>query len=124
MPAFGMAVFKSPPPSRSPSADQNQLAPFGTSAATAAAAPATSVDPTAVASAAAVAGPSAGTADVAGSGVQPSGSKRKREGAAGTPEVDMPSSSKQIRLEGATAEHSAGVQGTTAPAFHLLKSHK
>ena len=119
MPAFGMAVFKSPPPSRSPSAERNQLAPYVTS-------PATAVHPAAVAvtTIAAVSGPSGGTADKAGLGIQLSGSKRKRDGGVGTPEMYIPSSSKQIRCEGTAAEQTAGVQGPTGPTFHLLKSHK
>ena len=121
LPAFGMAVFKSPPPSRSPSAERNQLAQLVTSPATAAAA--TAVD-LAAAAATAVPGPSGGTADLAGLGIQPSGSKRKRGGGAGTPEMDMPSSSKQIRREGTATEQSVGIQGPTGPTFHLLTSHK
>ena len=123
LPAFGMAVFKSPPPSRSPSAERNQPPPAVTSPATAAAAPATAVNP--AAAAAAACGPSDGTADVAGLGFQPPGSKRKRDGRAGTHEVDMPSSSKQIRREGTAAEQIVDPPGPTGPhTFHLLKSHK
>lgn len=119
LPAFGMAVFKSPPPSRSPSAERNHPAPLVTS-------PATALNPGAPAACAAAAacGPSGGTADAAGLGLQPSGSKRKRDGGAGTLEVDMPSSSKQIR-QGTAAQQNANQPGSTGPhTFHLLKSHK
>ena len=126
LPAFGMAVFKSPP-SRSPSADRNQLVPLVTPA-TAAAAPAKAVNPgvpaASAAAAAAARGPSGGTEDVAGLDMQPSGSKRKRDGGAGTPEQDMPSSSQQIRREGTAAEQIVELPGPVGPAFHLLKSHK
>ena len=117
VPAFGMAVFKSPPLSRAPSAEKSQAAP-----------PATAVDLAAAAAtaaaAAAVSAPSAGATDATGLGIQPSGSKRKRDGVAGIPDLDVASSSKQVRREGASAEQNVKAPGASGPAFHLLKSHK
>lgn len=129
LPAFGMAVLKSPPPSRSPSAEKNHLVPPHLPAtATNPAATAAASAPPAATTAAAVAGLgcSAGAADAAASGsaLQPSGCKRKRNGAAGVPEMDLPSGSKQARQKPALAEQREEQQGPTAPTFHLLRSHK
>lgn len=133
LPAFGMAVFKSPSASRSPSAEKNQLALL-MSPATAAEAPTTAAEaPTTAAGSATVAAPAAaavlgsstaGAAEAAGSGVQPSGSKRKRDGVGSDTEVDLPAGVKQARQAPSSAEQYEQEQDASGPTFHLLRSHK
>lgn len=132
LPAFGMAVFKSPPASRSPSAEKNQLALL-MSPATAAEAPTTAADSPAVAAPAPAGAPApaavsgrstAGAAEAAGLGTQPSGSKRKRDGVGSDTEVDLTSSFKQARQAPLSAEQHEQEQGASGPTFHLLRSHK
>ena len=141
MPAFGMAVFKSPPPSRSPSVDNAQPAPSAppatlnptTAIASATAAPATAAPATAAAtSSPAVGRPAASaapvpfanrleTADVIS---QQSGIKRKRGGEAAEAEDHLPSSSKQVRLSDSSTEEHGHAEEASGPTFHLLRSHK
>lgn len=150
LPAFGMAVFKSAPTSRSPSAENSRpasaaQAPTDVAAATTAApeAPAAAPGPaTAVSEPSAAAAPdmqpataaedadadSLQIAATAAHGVQASGSKRKR-GADATQEEQQvqASAGKQARVDVAAA-HAGAPHETTASAlqhcFDPIKSHK
>ena len=129
MPAFGMAVFKSPPQSRSPSLDVSlpPSAPLSAPAAalntTAAPAPATAAAcPVPAAVQAATADGAAVTAAVDD---QPSGSKRKRAPEAVGEGAPHCSTVKQSRLDLVAPQEGAACPADTAKQpFDLLKSHK
>ena len=128
MPAFGLAVFKSPPQSRSPSQEISRppsASPLP-AAATAAALSATAAEvptssaglqPTGEDVAATAADP---LSHAAATDNQPSGSKRKR--VPGVEPMHQPATSKQPRLH--LHEDTAGAAGTSGQTFDLLKSHK
>jgi len=127
LPAFGMAVLKSPPQSRSPSLEASRPAsatPHPTHApvpVTAAGLPATTgmEDTTADGTAATAAHllPEAAAVDD-----QPSGSKRKRDSGTIGDHMSQPSTSKQPRLD--VDSDAAGLAEPSEHTFDLLKSHK
>ncbi len=129
LPAFGLAVLKSPPQSRSPSLGTSRP-PSATPSAPAAPAPAAALPSTAAelpsssANPNGTAGGAAATAtcvlaDATAIDDQPSGSKRKRESDAVVERTAQPSASKQPRLDvGIVAAD------TSQQTFDCVKSHK
>jgi len=124
LPAFGLAVLKSPPQSRSPSLGTSRppsaspLPPAATLPATAAELPSSSAHPNGTA------GGAAGTAtyalaDATAVDDQPSGSKRKRESDAVVERTAQPSASKQPRLDVGVVAADKSRQ-----TFDCVKSHK
>ncbi len=128
LPAFGLAVLKSPPQSRSPSLGTSRppsATPSAPAAPAAAALPATAAElPSSSANPNGTAGGAAATAtcvlaDATAIDDQPSGSKRKRESDAVVERTAQPSASKQPRLDvGIVAAD------TSQQAFDCVKSHK
>ena len=124
LPAFGLAVLKSPPQSRSPSLGTSRppsaspLPPAATLPATAAELPSSSAHPNGTA------GGAAGTAtyalaDATAVDDQPSGSKRKRASDAVVERAAQPSASKQPRLDVGVVAADKSRQ-----TFDCVKSHK
>ena len=132
LPAFGLAVLKSPPQSRSPSLGTSRppsaspLAPPATLPATAATLPATAAElPSSSANPDGTAGATAAKTthaltDATAVDDQPSGSKRKRASDAVVERAAQPSASKQPRLDvGVTVAADKSQQ-----TFDCVKSHK
>ncbi len=123
LPAFGLAVLKSPPQSRSPSLGTSRppsaspLAPAALPA-TAAELPSSSANPDGTAGATA-AKASYALADATAIDDQPSGSKRKRESDAVVERMVQPSASKQPRLDVGVVAADKSRQ-----TFDCVKSHK
>ena len=129
LPAFGLAVLKSPPQSRSPSLGTSRPpsaslpaaalpATAATLPATAAELPSSSANPDGTAGAAAAKATSA-LADATAVDDQPSGSKRKRESEAVVERTAQPSASKQPRLDVGVVAADKSRQ-----TFDCVKSHK
>ncbi len=129
LPAFGLAVLKSPPQSRSPSLGTSRP-PSATPSAPAAPAPAAALPSTAAelpsssANPNGTAGGAAATAtcvlaDATAIDDQPSGSKRKRESDAVVERTAQPSASKQPRLDVGVVAADKSRQ-----TFDCVKSHK
>lgn len=124
LPAFGLAVLKSPPQSRSPSLGTSRppsaspLAPAATLPATAAEVPSSSAHPNGTAGAAA-ATDTCVLADATAIDDQPSGSKRKRESDAVVERTAQPSANKQPRLDVGVVAADKSRQ-----TFDCVKSHK
>lgn len=124
LPAFGLAVLKSPPQSRSPSLGTSRppsaspLVPAATLPATAAESPLSSANPNTTAGAAAAKATYA-MADATAVDDQPSGSKRKRESEVVVERTVQPSASKQPRLDIGIVAADKSRQ-----TFDCVKSHK
>ncbi|KAL0032405.1 hypothetical protein WJX79_009776 [Trebouxia sp. C0005] len=124
LPAFGLAVLKSPPQSRSPSLGTSRppsaspLASAATPPATAAELPSSSATPEDIAKGAAAVA-TYGLADATAVDDRPSGSKRKRESDAVVQRTAQPSASKQPRLDVGVVAADKSRQ-----TFDCVKSHK